>query len=131
MIRLHLKATVAALQVLFYNNTKGKTCISNLCLRNESPGSPLQLNQLRTAASDTGLAVVTHALISNGCHSALSRMIVSRVCMQMSSQVVFAKATEGITRNLTSGDLGGDVEGGDRDLCGGGGAKDTVDAQNL
>lgn len=44
--------------------------------------------------------------------------------MKMSSRVGFAKATEGITTgNLTSGDLGGDVEGGDRDLCEGGGGK--------
>lgn len=43
--------------------------------------------------------------------------------------------TEGITRTLTSGDLGGDVEGGDRDLCEEvgvvGGAKDTINAQNF
>lgn len=51
--------------------------------------------------------------------------------------VAFAEATEGITRNLTSGDLGGDVEGGDRDLCEEvgvwerGGAKDTINAQNF
>lgn len=47
-------------------------------------------------------------------------------CLHM--DVVLAKATEGITPNLTSGDLGGDVEGGERDLCGE--AKNTDDAQN-
>lgn len=70
--------------------------MSNLCLQDESPGSPLQFNQLRTAASDTGFAALTHAFISNGCHGReLSRMIVSCVCMQMSSRVVFAKADRG------------------------------------
>lgn len=45
--------------------------------------------------------------------------------MRMSSRGVFAKAAEGIRGNLTSGDLGGDVEGGDRDLCEGGGGQKT------
>lgn len=76
--------------------------MSHLYLQYESPGSPPPPNPLRTAAADAGLAVVTHSLISNG------------VCLLMSSQTDVKLAK---TPSLTSGDLGGDVGGGDRDLC--------------
>lgn len=109
------------------NIKKERQCLFNLYLQYESAGSPPPLNQLRSAAADVGLVVVTHAVISNGCHGTVPSPVFA---CKMSSQmdVVLAKATEGITPNLTSGDLGGDVEGGERDLCGE--AKNTGDAQN-
>lgn len=66
-ILVRLGTNGATLRVSVCVKTKGRMCLSNLWLQNESPGSPLQLNQLRTVASDTGLMAVTHALISNGC----------------------------------------------------------------